>query len=235
MSKKREPYFGNFVQQSIVEYKGLAGLKRDKLYNLTIYPALSKLVENIIHNRKLYEYGSENYTNTKLDCICYLSERLNKYDGEKGKAFSYFNRIAINFLLQNKRKIEEQKIAKVKLQIVDDERNIMNEQKISEYRDELSDFVEKWSQWGIDNIDVLFDKHRDQRIAEAIFNLFKNVNHIHNYNKKSLYIMIREQVDVKTKYITDVMGKLKTMQSEMWVEFKHSGTRKWKYWLIKED
>lgn len=229
-------YLGIEQENAIIEYNTLEqGPTKDKIYLKVIYPALNKLVENIIHNRKLYEYGSDNYANTKLDCVSYLTDRLNKYTKEKGKAFSYYNRVAINFLIQNKKKIETQKFNKVKVTDIDDRRNLVNEEYLKEYRDDLQDFCMKWADWGINNIEILFERKRERRIAEAIFNLFKNSHRIDNYNKKALYIQVREQVDVKTHFITEVMTKLKPLQREMYIEFKNSGTRKWKYFLIKEE
>lgn len=233
---KNDMYFGKPVENAIIEYNGLEdSVYKDKLYLKTIYPALNKLVENIIHNRKLYEYGDDNYTNTKLDCVCYLTNRLSKYTKDKGKAFSYYNRIAINFLIQNKKKIETKKFQKVKLTEIDERRNLLSESVRDEYTTELDEFCRKWAEWGIENIEILFTKKRDQRIAEAIFNLFKNSHLIDNYNKKALYIQIREQVDVKTQYITLIINKLRFLHSEMYIEFKNSDTRKWKYFLISED
>lgn len=229
-------YFGKNVQEAIAEYQSLDGIERDKLYSQVIHPALNKLVENIIHNRKLYEYGFDNYNSTKTDCVSYLTERLDRFDlSRKKKAFSYFNRVAINFLIANKIKHESVKSKKANTSEIDKRRHVVNEVMIKERREELSDFTAKWVEWGILNIDVLFKQKRNRKIAEAIFNLFKNCQSIDNYNKKSLYLLIREQIDVKTQYITDVMRYMKTLYFEMYTEYKQNDTRKWKYFLIKED
>jgi hypothetical protein len=229
-------YFGKEIEEIIIDYNlSTDYIYKERLYLTKIYPALNKLVENIIHNRKLYEYGDENYKNTKLDCVCYMTNRLSKYTQEKGKAFSYYNRIAINFLIANKKTIERKKYSKVKLSIIDENRNIQYERHRTEFTNDIQDFFEKWSEWGIENSELLFKVKRDQVIAGAIFNLFKNCQLIENYNKKALYFYIREQVDVKTQYITNVLKRLKILQHEMFIEYKNSDTRKWKYFLIKED
>lgn len=240
MTKKKKvsklAYFGEHIQDAIIQYNVEENpITKERLYNTLIYPALNKLVENNIHVRKLYEYGTENYSNTKLDCVCYLTDRLNKYSIEKGLAFSYYNRIAINFLIQNKKKIEKKRFNAVKLEIIDEQRNVVNEESLKQYRDDLQDFFDKWAEWGIEHVEILFERKRDQRIAEAIFNLFKNCHRIDNYNKKALYMMIREQVETKTQYITNMMNILKELRSEMYIEYLNSDTRKWKYFLIKED
>ena len=238
MTKKttKLSYFGKHVEHAIVQYNQEQWfVARERLYNNTIYPALHKLVENVIHNRKLYEYGSENYTTTKMDCVCYLTDRLKKYTEEKGAAFSYFNRITINFLIQNKKKVEKQKMQSATLHEIDNQRNLTNEEERKIQKDDIQDFIQKWSTWGIENVEELFPRKKEQRIAEAIFNIFKNCHRIDNYNKKALYIMIREQVSTQTQYITTVINFLKELQSEMFIEYKNSDTRKWKYFLIRED
>lgn len=238
MAKKvsKLAYFGPHIQDAIIQYNIEENpIIKERLYNLLIYPALNKLVENNIHNRKLYEYGTENYSNTKLDCVCYLTDRLYKYAQGKGLAFSYFNRISINFLIQNKRKIDKKRFNAMKLETIDEQRNVVNEEFLKQYQEDIQDFIDKWSDWGIEHVEILFERKRDQRIAEAIFNLFKNCHRIDNYNKKALYMMIREQVETKTQYITSVTNVLKELRDEMYIEYLNSDTRKWKYFLIKED
>ena len=233
---KTTMYLNSDTEAAIERYNNTTDkFERDKLYNKFIYPAFNKLVENVIHNRKIYDYGNEDYINTKLDCICYLTDRLDRYTPAKGKAFSYYNRICINFLLQNKIKNDKQKHTKVKIVEIDNDRDVVSEIIHKEYIDDLSEFCLKWAEWGIENVEKLFVKKRDQKIAESIFNLFKNSHRIDKYNKKAIYIQIREQIEVKTHLITNVLNILKDLQQEMYIEFKNSGTRKWKYFTIMED
>ena len=55
-----------------------------------------------------------------------------------------------------------------------------------------------------DRLDTLFPKPKDHHVAESILYLCKNKDQIDNFNKKALYIMIREMTDVKTSKITQV-------------------------------
>ncbi len=231
-------YITHETELAIQQYNDVNTPKhqREKIYERDIYPALKKLVENIIHNRKLYEYGDDDYEATKLDCVCYLTERLNKFNPVKGKkAFSYFNRVAINYLIANKRKIETKKNSKDILSKIDSTRDVISEQYNLNYKEEISEFIDIWADWCIENIDTLFTKKKEQRVADAILNLFKYRRGIDNYNKKALYIMIREQVNVQTQHITQVSKQLKYLYTEMLIEYRHSGTRKFKYFLIKEE
>lgn len=223
-------YFGREVEQGIIEFNQT---RDDALFTSTIYPALSKLIENVIHNMKFYEYDDDSYTTIKHTIITYLYVRLGGYTEDRGKAFSYFNRIVINWVLAYRNKLMRDK-RNVGLDHVDLERDITGELSLSDRQDELEDFCHKWSLWGIENSSLLFDRKKDAKISESLFNIIKNCRAIDNYNKKALYMMVREQCDVKTQDITDVLNVLKPLQREMFVEYQNSGTRKWKYFLTKD-
>ena len=66
-----------------------------------------------------------------------------------------------------------------------------------EYEFILNDYFEE-------NIERLFPKTTDRDIAESILYLCRNKDNIDNFNKKAIYIMIREMTDVKTSKITQV-------------------------------
>ena len=72
----------------------------------------------------------------------------------------------------------------------------------------------------------------DQKIAEAVFVIFGNCEDIDNYNKKALYILIREHANVKTQYITKVINRLKVMFAEMCREYIKSGIIDWDHYLL---
>ena len=55
-----------------------------------------------------------------------------------------------------------------------------------------------------DRLDVLFPKPKDKHVAESILYLCQNKDQIDNFNKKALYIMIREMTDVQTSKITQI-------------------------------
>ena len=44
-----------------------------------------------------------------------------------------------------------------------------------------------------------------------------------NFNKKALYILIRERTGVQTQYITKVIGKLKNVYKELYIDFVSKG------------
>ena len=59
------------------------------------------------------------------------------------------------------------------------------------------------------NLPTIFKKQRDLNVAYSIIDLMKHIDEIENFNKKSLYILIREMTDVNTSHITSVVNVLK--------------------------
>lgn len=246
--KKLTPkmYFGKEVEEAIVQYNESDNrFFKERLFNNIIYPALNKLTENVIHNRKFYSYGYNDYTSIKHDGVVHLHERLHKYKLEKGSAFSYFNRITINWInaTYNDNNANNQEHTG-KLEEVDLSRDVVNETYTSDYLSELQDFCQKWSKWGNTHLDYFFFvkdgkivpfSKRDRQIANAVFDLFEHSHEIDIYNKKALYIMIRERVDVKTQYITDVVNVLKVLCKQMYLEFMTTGTKYWHRFLYYPD
>ena len=84
----------------------------------------------------------------------------------------------------------------------------------------LSDLmVDYWDE----NLNVIFTRKKDIRVAAAIAELFRRRENIEIYNKKALYIMIREMADVKTQYITKVVNQMRKIYNYMWDEYNQKG------------
>ena len=76
------------------------------------------------------------------------------------------------------------------------------------HKDKLSVFVDHYVEYCTDNIYTIFPKEYDASIADAILELFRKRDNIDIFNKKALYIFIREQIDVKTPKITKIANVL---------------------------
>ena len=73
------------------------------------------------------------------------------------------------------------------------------------------------------NINNLFSKKRDITVANAIIHLFKRANNIEEFNKKAIYLYIREMTDCKTQHITKVINKMQNCQKQISREFINRG------------
>ena len=63
------------------------------------------------------------------------------------------------------------------------------------------------------NLNKLFPKEMDAKTADAIMELFRKCESLDIFNKKALYIYIREMVDVETPQITKITKKSETLTS----------------------
>ena len=126
---------------------------------------------------------------------------MHKFDETRGsKAFSYFSIVAKNYLILNNN-------ANYKKMKSHDDISVLNGQGIRDSNIETStskEIFEKTVEYLYERLDVLFPKPKDKHVAESILYLCKNKDQIDNFNKKALYIMIREMTDVQTSKITQI-------------------------------
>jgi len=98
--KKRKVYFGQEVQDAVVEYNSSNDdNERNIIYGTRIHKAFDKLAENIINTFKFtyFDYGFEDI---KHEVVAFMVMNMHKYDHTKGsKAFSYFSVVAKNYLI----------------------------------------------------------------------------------------------------------------------------------------
>ena len=75
-------------------------------------------------------------------------------------------------------------------------------------KSDLDKYLDIYVEHVSENLLILFPKKNDAQIADAILELFRKRDAIDVFNKKALYIYIREIIDVKTPKITKIADKL---------------------------
>ena len=224
--KNKRMYFDEDVQDAIVQYNSEENpIIRNKLYSDRIAYAFDKLVENIINTFK-FSYFDAGFNDVKQEVVSFLVLNMHKYDATKGfKAFSYFSVVAKNYLiLVNNGNYKKTKLHKdldatstiKELKSISYSNNDSSEL-INEFIDEVVIYFEK-------NISTLFKKKRDIDIAYSIIELISNRKEIDNFNKKSLYLLIREMTGVNTMYITKIINVMKRHYKRLSNEFFETGT-----------
>ena len=68
---------------------------------------------------------------------------------------------------------------------------------------------------------LIFTKNRDLQVADSVLYLFRTRDNIENYNKKALYILIRERTGIKTQYITSVITKFKLIYGRLYEAYSN--------------
>jgi len=74
------------------------------------------------------------------------------------------------------------------------------------------------------NLNTIFKKERDLKIGYAIVDLIKQREEIENFNKKAIYILIREMTNVETAHITSVVNVLKKHYKKLINKYHTHGT-----------
>ena len=205
-------------------------VKKNKIYNRFIDYPFNKLTENVIHTYKTY-YFEVPYEDVKANAVAFLIEKIHKYNGEKGKAFSYFTIVARNYLWNENNANYARMKVKTDVDQIDLNRDIINEVEHDRVMDSKSDFIDHYVRYIDKHLYTLFKKERDQSIADSINELFRNRTDLYSYNKKALYILIRERTGVDTQYITKVVNKMKRLYAELYTEYNRNGYLSMEYEL----
>ena len=219
--KPRKPrtYFTKDTENAILEFVTLENqLERDKLYKERIEYGFFKLTQNIINTYRYYYTDGESIEDLQQEVIVFLLQQLHKFKPEKGMAYSYFGTIAKRYLINKNKKNYK------KLQITSPIEEIDNDHQI--YTDVYNDtnkidlyvFLNLYVKYVNKNIDKLF-KANDHKTVYAVLQLFKNRSTLEIFNKKALYIYIREIGEINTSQITKVIKKLKIIYKDLFNEY----------------
>jgi hypothetical protein len=212
--KKGVQYFTQETEDAIVEYNNTTNhSEKEKIYHRYIHYPFFKLTENIIHTFKFYYTEVENIEDLQHEVITFLLSKIHLYDQSKGsKAFSYFGTIAKRYLIISNTRNYKRRIDKAPVDGLDEDERYsyqIDELTASDpHQDKLSIFIDLYTDYCTENIFELFVKNEDAQIADAILELFRKREDIDIFNKKALYIYIREQVDAKTPKITKIANQL---------------------------
>ena len=218
--KKRKVYFGQEVQDAIVEYNSSeSDTERNKIYGTRIHAAFDKLAENIINTFK-FTYFDDPFVDVKHEVVAFMVMNMHKYDHTKGsKAFSYFSVVAKNYLILHNNNNYKKLKSHTKIESLDRHRSkdISNESDMVTLTKEIIEYFDN-------NMNNIFKKERDLKIGYAIVDLMKQRDDIENFNKKALYILIREMTDVETAHITSVVNVLKKHYKKLLNTYYKSGS-----------
>jgi hypothetical protein len=151
---------------------------------------------------------------------------MHKFKEGKGKAFSYFSIIAKNFLIL----YNNGNYKKFKRHTSVDDDEVIYEHKeltyfpnIAEKQKELTEFMRLMVEFWDDRVDDMFKRKPEKDIAAAVVEVFRRSDTMENFNKKAIYLYIREMTNCKTQAITKVISKMKKTQSDIYKEYRETG------------
>jgi len=233
IKKKRKPksknYFTQDTEDAIVLYNNTeCSEMRSKIYDKEIHYAFFKLTQNIIHTFKFYHTEVKNLEHLQHEIIVFLLSKIHLFDPTRGaKAYSYFGTIVKRWLILYNTKNYSKKIKKVPVDVLTGEHSTHTyKMGDEEVKTDLDKYIDIFVDHVTSNIFKLFPKKNDAQIADAILELFRKRETIEVFNKKALYIYIREIIDVKTPKITKIADKLHGIFKQQYIFYLENGYAK---------
>ena len=212
-------YFTQVHEDATFEYclEHTTFKRKSQLYEDLIQPAFSEMVDKIVYT---YRFTTlPNIDELRDDCKVWLTTILAKYDPNRGsKAFSYFSVITKNWFIhqvkknskRNQREVEydkaQQEIEKV-MRTSDD--SYLEKRIEKEFWTSLWDEINSW--------DSTIMNENERKVYNAIRIVLSSKDDIEIFNKKAVYLYLREITGLNTKQIVSQLNKMR----KKYRNFKH--------------
>ena len=221
---KAKMYFTSETEDSIIEYNSSDDQsQRNDIYNIKIKYAFEKLVENVFNTFK-FCYFETSPLEVQKETVAHLVANIHKFESGKGKAFSYFSIIAKNYLIFQNNTNYKRFNQHVEIGEDNGENTYKLQHEDVHYKEEENrEFLQLMVIYWEKNVNKIFTKQRDINIANAVIELFRNSDRIDAFNKKALYLYIREISSCKTQQITKVINRMKNYQNNITKSYVKSG------------
>ena len=210
--RKKRQYFTQVHEDAIIQYNATSDSReRTTLYITYIQPAFNEMVDKIVFTYKFTTLP--NIDNLREECKIHLTTILDKYNPKKGsKAFSYFSVITKNWFIQKVKKTNLQNKREMNIEDLSVDHQLRYASVEIEY-DERRQEAEFWGLlWKeIEGWEKMKLKANEEKVLQAIKILLKdkdNPNLI--FNKKAIYLYIREITGLNTKQVVNNLNKLRT-------------------------
>tara|TARA_R100001163_G_scaffold62142_1_gene52665 strand:- start:553 stop:1044 length:492 start_codon:yes stop_codon:yes gene_type:complete len=149
---------------------------------------------------------------------------MHKFTEGKGKAFSYFSIVAKNYLiLHNNNNYKKMKQTDSD-EVTDYKRDPMTEASRADLVQAKKEYVDLFVEYWTNNLTTVFKRKQDMDVANAVLYLMENRQNIENFNKKALYILIREMTDSNTQHITRVVNVMKKHHTNLQHNYLTTGS-----------
>ena len=152
-----------------------------------------------------------NIEELREDCKVWLTTILAKYDPNRGsKAFSYFSVITKNWFIHQvkkntkraKREVDFEDAAKEVYDKLEAKEETYYEMQVKkEFWEQLFKEIESWDSKNM--------SENEKKVYEAIREILGSINEIEIFNKKAVYLYLREITGLNTKQIVNNLNKLR--------------------------
>ena len=208
-------YFSTEHENAVIEYCSTSDKRiKQALYEVYIAPAFNEMVDKIIYTYKFTNLP--NIESLREECKFWLMTILEKYDPTKGyKAFSYFSVITKNWFIHKVKKNNKNLTQEISFE--DSSNEIESQHPV------VNDYIEQQQQEQFWN-DLLKDldtwgsslREQDLKILDSVKQILHNKDNLEIFNKKAIYIYMKEITGLNSKQITSSLNKIRIK----YVEFK---------------
>ena len=217
MKKNQNNYFNQSHEDAIVKYANSTDQReRTELYIKFIEPAFNEMVDKIVFTYKFTTLP--NIEELRDECKIWLTTILDKFNPSSGsKAFSYFSVITKNWFIHKVKKTAEQNKREVAIEEITDIKKhdiLIVQHGYFEGREQQEFWREFW--YEINSWEHVEMKPNERRVVEAIKILMEDPDGIEIFNKKAIYLYIREITGLNTKQIVTNLQKVRMR----YLEFK---------------
>ena len=212
--RKNKRYFTEVHEAAILDYIASdCRNERNVLYRDIIRPVFLEMINKIVFT---YKFTSlPNVEMLKNECEIHLITILSNFDVTKGsKAFSYFSVITKNWFIA---KVKKTAIQRRREAAFEDISKAAESQHLSTYNkyDELREWKEYmdhlWKEiyrWEKQSL-----KENERKVLAAIKILLSEPDVIEIFNKKAIYLYIREITNLNTKQVLNSLHKFRSEYS----------------------
>tara|TARA_R110000824_G_C15228444_1_gene678222 strand:- start:5683 stop:6399 length:717 start_codon:yes stop_codon:yes gene_type:complete len=212
--KKKNYYFTQVHEDAIIRYSITNCVKeRTELYVNFIQPAFNEMVDKIVFTYKFTNLPNIDYL--RDECKIWLMTILDKYDPSKGsKAFSYFSVITKNWFIHKVKRQQKRSMREVDYDNIAkhyEERYLSTDESYLTDREEIefwNSFYTELKSWDESQM-----KENDLKVYKAINILFESKDDIEIFNKKAIYLYLREITGLNTKQIVNSLKKFRKRYS----------------------
>ena len=218
----KNQYFTKKHENAILEYASILDNNRKTLlYIKYIQPAFNEMVEKIVYT---YKFNTlPNIDDLKNECKTWLTTILDKYDASRGsKAFSYFSVITKNWFIHKVKKNNNKKEI-----YIEDIKDTSQEEELT-YEESYFVSREKEEFWLAFESEMVnwFDKRLKEneiKVYKAMIILFKECDNIEIFNKKAIYLYMREITGLNTKQVVNNLKRFRNKYREFRTKW-HNGS-----------
>jgi hypothetical protein len=213
--KKSNHYFTKDHENAILEYcETDCQRRKTEIYVTMLQPAFSEMVDKIVFTYKFTTLP--NIDSLREECKVWLMTILDKFQPDRGhKAFSYFSVITKNWFIH---KVKKQQRKNQRELVFDKVPKAYEEEYLSTDESWLTDkiqeefwnsFYESMKEWDAEEL-----KGNDERVYKAIMVLFESKDDIEIFNKKAIYLYLREITGLNTKQVVNSLNKFRGYYKE---------------------